>query len=97
MLVSLLRCLHTLDEFRLTDGSRRVRENSSERLTKLIFFARLLLGGGYGWLSGEHGLVIDNLVKVLQWSTFSLALYLSRHRRQRWLQQMARLSMRTIM
>ena len=24
----------------------------------------LLLGGGYGWLSGEHGLVIDNLVQA---------------------------------
>ncbi len=24
--------------------------------------ASLVLGGGYGWLSGEHGLAIDNLV-----------------------------------
>ena len=24
----------------------------------------LILGGGYGWLSGEHGLVIDNLVRA---------------------------------
>lgn len=26
--------------------------------------ARLILGGGYGFLSGEHGLVVDNLVEV---------------------------------
>lgn len=25
---------------------------------------RLTLGGGYGWLSSEHGLVIDNLLQV---------------------------------
>lgn len=24
----------------------------------------LLLGGGYGWLSGAFGLVLDNLVQV---------------------------------
>lgn len=35
--------------------------------------SRLLLGGGYGYLTGQHGLVIDNLVQVrflptLQWS-----------------------------
>ena len=24
----------------------------------------LILGGGFGWLSGEHGLVIDNLVQA---------------------------------
>ena len=27
-------------------------------------FCSLSLGGGYGWLSGQHGLVIDNLVQV---------------------------------
>ena len=28
-----------------------------------IYFS-LLLGGGYGFLTGEHGLAVDNLVKV---------------------------------
>ena len=31
----------------------------------------LLLGGGYGFLSGEHGLAIDNLVQV-SCNTYSL-------------------------
>ena len=31
----------------------------------LYFSSRLTLGGGMGLLSGEHGLVIDNLVKVV--------------------------------
>lgn len=27
-------------------------------------FQRLLLGGGFGFLTGQHGLVIDNLLQV---------------------------------
>ena len=27
-------------------------------------YLSLLLGGGYGYLTGEHGLALDNLVKV---------------------------------
>lgn len=38
--------------------------------------SRLTLGGGYGWLSGSHGLVIDNLVQVQCQSNFSATLIL---------------------
>ena len=31
---------------------------------QFLLFTRLSLGGGMGYLSGEHGLVIDNLIKV---------------------------------
>ena len=30
----------------------------------LTVVIRLTLGGGYGWLTGRHGLAIDNLVQV---------------------------------
>lgn len=30
----------------------------------------LTTGGGYGWLSGEHGLTLDSLVSVSGPSTF---------------------------
>jgi hypothetical protein len=33
--------------------------------SSLYFSSRLTLGGGMGLLSGEHGLVIDNLIKVV--------------------------------
>ena len=29
-----------------------------------LALCRLVLGGGFGWLSGAHGLAIDNLVQV---------------------------------
>lgn len=29
-----------------------------------VYFPRLSVGGGYGWLSGSHGLVIDNTEQV---------------------------------
>lgn len=33
-------------------------------LLSILTSLRLSLGGGYGWLTGEHGMVIDNIVQV---------------------------------
>ena len=49
-----------------SDWSRRVwLLNSPIFRSSLYFLSRLTLGGGVGLLSGEHGLVIDNLLKVI--------------------------------
>ena len=50
-----------------SDWSRRVWLLNSHilRSSLYIFSSRLTLGGGMGLLTGEHGLVIDNLVKVV--------------------------------
>lgn len=32
--------------------------------TNFLPFISLTLGGGYGWLSAKHGMVIDNLEQV---------------------------------
>lgn len=51
-----------------TDGCRRVRLLNCGEMWGTFdaesLWSRLTLGGGYGWLSGEHGLAIDNLVQV---------------------------------
>ena len=36
-------------------------------------YASLLLGGGYGFLTGEHGLAVDNLVQVRPITLLGLA------------------------
>jgi hypothetical protein len=33
-------------------------------MAAISYYVRLLLGGGTGFLSGQHGLVIDNLLQV---------------------------------
>ena len=43
---------------------RRVRSNSCYSMASRLNFLSLTLGGGFGWLCSEHGLVIDNLVQV---------------------------------
>jgi hypothetical protein len=48
------------------DWSWRVRLLDSYFLYFSLYLgARLTLGGGIGRLSGEHGLAIDNLIKVV--------------------------------
>ena len=39
--------------------------NSHNLRSGLYFSSRLTVGGGFGLLGGEHGLVIDNLIKVV--------------------------------
>jgi hypothetical protein len=41
-----------------------VLERSTLRLSHTIVHPRLALGGGFGFLSGEHGLTVDNIVQV---------------------------------
>jgi len=36
-------------------------------------YVSLLLGGGYGFLTGEHGLAVDNLVQVCPVTLLGLA------------------------
>jgi hypothetical protein len=62
---------HLLDpacESKLISDHRWVWEGLSHSVPSdghvLTTFLRLLLGGGFGWLTGSHGLVIDNLQQV---------------------------------
>jgi len=57
------------------------------RFTPSIF--SLLLGGGYGFLTGEHGLALDNLVKVCPIINYSV-LCLTTALRLLWLQLVGR-------
>ena len=49
-----------------SDWSQRVWLPDGHLLQSSVYIeSRLTLGGGIGQLSGEHGLVINNLIKVI--------------------------------
>ena len=52
-------------------------------------YVSLLLGGGYGYLTGEHGLALDNLVRVRPITHYSSFCVSSSHRLL-WSQQAGR-------
>ena len=65
-LLLLLFSVHLTRGFLATrQGLRGTSTFLLRRLTKLSDgISRLLLGGGYGFLTGQYGLVVDNLVQV---------------------------------